>query len=146
VQRHHGLDAVEVERVLDEESGLLGLAGAADMRAVEEAARRGERDALLALEVYVYRLRSGIAAMAAAMGGVDAVTFTGGVGEGSAQVRATAIAGLGFIGLAVDPVRNEAVGEADRELSPPDAHVKAFLVHAREDLEVAREVRTILKR
>ena len=145
LQRHRGLTVGEVERVLDEESGIRGLSGrSADMRVVEQAAGEGDPRAKLALDVYVHRLRAGIAAMAASMGGLDVLAFTGGVGEGSAYVRAAAVAGLAFLGLRLDPDRNAGDIGTDIELSPEDARVQVLLVHAREDLQIAREVRAVL--
>ncbi len=113
------------------------------MRAVLAGADAGEAPAVLALDVYLHRLRASIAAMAASLGGIDVLVFTGGVGERSASIRAMAADGLGFLGVAVDPSRNEAVGE-DREISPERAAVRVLVVAAREDLEIAREVRQIL--
>lgn len=147
VQRHHGLGIAEVERALDEDSGLRGLAGGSgDMRQVEHAIDAGDAQAALAFDVYVHRLCAGIAAMAASLGGIDAVAFTGGVGEGSARVRSEAAKRLTFLGLSVDDRRNGETGEDDRVLSPDDAAVPALLVHAREDLEITREVRRVLSR
>jgi acetate kinase len=98
-------------------------------------------DELEALEVYVHRLRAGIAAMAAALGGLDVVAFTGGVGERSAEVRTRAAAGLGFLGLRIDEALN---GHAspDVEVTADTAAVRTVVVRAREDLEIARQVRT----
>ena len=110
------------------------------------AARRGRRRRArsLALDVYLHRLRASIAAMAAALGGLDALVFTGGVGERSAPIRAMAAEGLAFLGIAVDPSRNED-GEADRrDRAARCAGVRVFVVAAREDLEIAREVRSVL--
>ena len=128
---------------LEHRSGLLGLAGTADMRAVVERAGAGDAQALLALETYLHRLRGGIAAMAASMGGVDAVVFTGGVGENAPVVRAGAIEGLGFLGVAIDPGRNRAAA-ADRVISPDGAPVACLVLAAREDLQIATETRTVL--
>ena len=96
----HGLDADALEQGLDREGGVRGLAGDADMRAV---LARDDDDARLAIDVYVHRLRAGIAAMAAALGGLDALVFTGGVGEHAPQVRARTAGGLGFLGVELDP-------------------------------------------
>ena len=138
-----GLSIAEIGEGLERESGLLGLAGTADMRAVLAGAAAGDERAALALGVYLHRLRASIAAMAASLGGIDALVFTGGVGERSAQVRAMTAEGLGFLGVAVDPSRNEA-SDADREISPDDASVRLLVVAAREDLQIAREVRQTL--
>src|SRR5262249_46417608 len=96
----------EMTDALEHASGLLGLAGTAGMREVLEQAGAGGERALLARDVYIHRLRAGIAAMAAALGGLDAIAFTGGVGENSAEVRARALDGLGHLGIAIDPGRN----------------------------------------
>ena len=123
--------------------GLLALAGTDDMRAVVERAARGEERALVALDVYAHRLRAGIAAMAAALGGLDALVFTGGVGERSPQVRAAAAAGLGFLGVELELERNAAVGGAEAEIGAAGAAARV-VVHAREDLEIARGVRAVV--
>jgi acetate kinase len=128
---------------LEHESGLLGLAGTADMREVLARVQSGDGDAQLALDVYVHRLRAGIAEMAAALGGFDVLVFTGGVGERSAEIRARAVAGLGFLGAALDGEAN-AAAQPDAELGAADAAVRVFVVRAREDLEIARQARALL--
>jgi acetate kinase len=140
---HAGMPPAEVAATLERRSGLLGLAGTADMRVILASAEAGEPDARLALDVYVHRLRSSIAAMTASLGGLDAVVFTGGVGEHAPLVRALTADGLGFLGVELDPARN-ADGPEDRELSPDGARVRAFVLTAREDLEIAHEVREVL--
>lgn len=112
----------ELADALEHRSGLLGLAGDADMQAVLAAEEAGNGDAALAVGVYLHRLRAGIAAMAAALGGIDALVFTGGVGEHSAAIRERTVDGLGFLG----------------------AGVRTFVIEAREDLQIAREVRSVL--
>jgi acetate kinase len=139
-----GMAERELAEALEHESGLLGLAGTADMRAVIAAAEREEPAAVLALDVYVHRLRAGIAAMAAALDGLDALVFTGGVGEHASEVRARAAAGLGFLGVALDDAANDAAG-ADAEIGAPGAPVRTLVVEAREDLEIARGVRSALR-
>jgi acetate kinase len=136
----HGLDADALERGLDREGGIKGLAGDADMRAV---LARDDADARLAVDVYVHRLRAAVAAMAAAMDGVDALVFTGGVGEHAPEIRARAAAGLGFLGVALDDDANARASE-DADVGVPGAAVRTLVVTAREDLEVAREVRRLL--
>jgi len=145
LQDHAGLTAAATSDALDRRSGVLALAGTADMREVlrRAASGSGHADARLALEVYVHRLRAGVAAMAAAMNGLDALVFTGGVGEHAAEVRAGAADGLAFLGVAVDAGRNGAV-EGDADVSAPDARVRTLVVRAREDVEIARQVRSVL--
>jgi acetate kinase len=137
------LSELEMAHALEHESGLLGLAGTADMRIVLEAAAAGEADARLALDVYLHRLRAGIAAMAAAMVGLDAVVWTGGVGQHSPAIRAAASDGLGFLGVRVARELNDAPG-IDRNVSAPGATVQSLVITAREDLEIARQVRAVL--
>jgi acetate kinase len=140
--REAGLSAEEVGDALELRSGMLALAGTADMRAAVAAAAAGDAAAAAALEVYLHRLRGMVASMAAAAGGIDVLVFTGGVGEGSAPVRAGAAAGLGFLGVAVDEAA--AAGGGDHEITAPASPVRTFVVAAREDVEIARGVRAVL--
>jgi len=137
------LDVAEMSAALEHEGGLLALAGTADMREVLVRADSGDDEARVALGVYLHRLRAGIAAMAAALGGLDALVFTGGVGERSAPVRAAAADGLGFLGVAVDAARNGAP-DGDADVSADGAPVRTLVVPAREDVEIARQVRALL--
>jgi acetate kinase len=137
------LSADETNDVLEHRSGLLALAGTADMAEILERVAGRDAAAVLALDVYVHRLRGAIAAMAASLGGLDALVFTGGVGEHAAAVRAAAAEQLGFIGVSLDPDRNrEAV--RDEDISSSGASVRTLLITAREDLEIARQVRDLL--
>jgi acetate kinase len=144
VQRHGELGVDEAERALDREAGLLGLSGrSGDMREVIAGAEDGDERCRLAFNVYVHRLAASVAAMAASMSGIDGLVFTGGVGENSALVRGTAGARLSFLGAAIDDERN-GQGQDDRLISPSEADVQVLVVAAREDLEIAREVRALL--
>ncbi|MBF6557847.1 MAG: acetate/propionate family kinase [Acidimicrobiales bacterium] len=140
LEEHVGTPAAELAATFEHRSGLFGLAGTADMREVLAGSTAGDPDARLALEVYVHRLRAGIAAMAAAMGGMDALVFTGGVGERSPDVRKLAVSGLGFLGVELDEAANER-GEADRTIHAADSGIPVLVVAAREDLEIAAETR-----
>jgi acetate kinase len=143
LEEHVGMPSSELASTLEHRSGLLGLSGMADMRAVLDAESTGDADAALAVGVYLHRLRAGVAAMVAAMGGLDGLVFTGGVGERSAPVRWRAAQGLGYLGVALDEAANR-TAQPDRELSAPGAAVRTFVVEAREDLEIARGVRQVL--
>jgi acetate kinase len=143
LERDQGPSEHELGLALEQQSGLLGLAGSADMRDVLDRADDRDRDARLALDVYLHRLRAGIAAMAAALGGLDALVFTGGVGEHAPAVREGAAKGLGFLGVALDEAANRAA-TADAEIGESDAAVRALVITAREDLEIARQVRRLL--
>ncbi len=140
---HAKMPPAELAATLEHRSGLLGLAGTADMREVIAAMEAGRHEAILALGVYIHRLRAAIAAMTASLGGLDALVFTGGVGEHAPVVRALAAEGLGFLGVELDPARNEA-GPDDREIGADGAAVRVLVLAAREDLEIAREVRSVL--
>jgi acetate kinase len=139
-----GLD--EVAAGLEESSGLAGLSGVptGDVRDVQRAGADGHRAARLAIEVYLHRLRREIAAMAAAMNGLDMLVFTGGIGEHNPAIRAEAAEGLGFLGVRIDPERNAAT--ADAVISSPDDAVLAVVITAREDIEMARQARQVLAR
>ena len=142
LQQHERLSVDEMADALEHESGLAGLAGTPDMR---ELLAREDADAQLALAVYVHRLRAGIGAMAATLGGIDALLFTGGVGERAPRVRELACEGLAHLGVELDPGRNAgAVG--DEDVSRPGAPVRVLVVRAREDLEMARQARALMGR
>jgi acetate kinase len=132
-----------VADALEHGSGLYGLAGTADMREVLQRAETGDRDATLALDVYVHRLRAAIAAMAVAIDGLDALVFTGGVGEHAPALRARAAAGLASLGVVLDTERN-AAATTDADIGAPGAAVRTLVITAREDLEIAGQVRTAL--
>jgi acetate kinase len=143
IEPPHGT-AREMGDALEHRSGLLALAGSADMREVLARAANDER-ARLAIDVYVHRLRGAIAQMAASLGGLDALVFTGGIGERSAQLRALATETLGFLGLELDEASNHsASGGADSEISGSEAGARTLVVAAREDLEIAGQVMNVL--
>ncbi|MGC2373376.1 MAG: acetate/propionate family kinase [Solirubrobacteraceae bacterium] len=139
------LSAHELADTLEHRSGLLGLAGTADMREILLRVDAGDPPAQLALGVYIHRLRAGIAAMTASLAGIDVLAFTGGVGEHSSAVRALATERLGFLGVALDATRNE-TASTDADISASGSHVHAVAIGAREDLEIARQVRAALSR
>lgn len=143
LEEHTGMPTSELAAALENRSGLVGLAGDGDMKAVLEAEAAGDEHARLAVAVYLHRLRREVGAMAAALDGVDALVFTGGVGERSAAIRARACEGLGYLGVEIDATRN-AAPELDAEISSEGAGVSTFVVAAREDIEIARGVRSAL--
>jgi acetate kinase len=150
LRRGLGLD--ELSGGLEKSSGLAGLAslpgGSGDMREVRAAADAGSAAARLAIDVHTHRLRQEIAAMAAAMDGLDALVFTGGIGEHQPQVRAEAAGGLSFLGVSLDPERNGRTrgGDSanDADVSALSAPVRALVITAREDIEIVRQVRSAL--
>ena len=140
---HETMSERELADALEHRSGLLGIAGTADMREILARAEDGNPAAQLALEVYLHHLRAGVAAMAAALGGIDALVFTGGVGQRSPRVRELAVEGLDFLGLTIDVQRNRTT-QGDADVSRPGADAKTLVIVAREDLEIARQVRAAL--
>jgi acetate kinase len=138
--QHTDLSTDEVSAGLEHSAGLAGLSRlpSGDMREVLRAAAAGDEPARLALDVYVHRLRREIAAMAAAMNGLDVLVFTGGVGEHSGRVRAAAADGLEFLGVSLDPAQDSVSSDADITGSGP---VRVLVITAREDIEIARQAR-----
>src|SRR5438105_3419179 len=135
----HGWGTEEVRDQLATGGGLAGLSGipGGDVRDLEAAAAAGSRRAELALEVFVYQVKKTIGAFAAAMGGLDAVAFTGGIGENSPRLRSECCAGLVFLGIHIDPAKNQS-GSGDREVSEVDAPVSVLALSTNEELIVAR--------
>jgi acetate kinase len=141
--QHTGMAEGELASALEHDSGLKGLAGSGDMRIVLARADDGDAASRLALDVWEHRLRALIAGMAAALGGLDALVFTGGIGERSATIRTRAVQGLDFLGLAIDDEHNQSA-HGDQELTADGAAVRTLVVQAREDLEIARQTRSAL--
>ena len=145
LEEHVHMPPAELAAALEHRSGLYGLAGTADMREILARAAAGDSRAELARETYLHRLRASIAAMAAAMNGLDAIVFTGGVGENSAEIRRRAMDGLDFLGIAADPASNDS-GAGDREIGAPAGPTRALVIAAREDIEIACQVRATFAR
>jgi acetate kinase len=141
---HEKLPPAELADALEHRSGLLGLSGTGDMQELLGRVAAADPAALLALEVYVHRLSGGVAAMTAALGGLDVLVFTGGVGAHSAEVRERVAAKLAFLGIALDGKRNREPG-ADRDIAGDGAAVRTLVLAAREDLEIAGQVRAVLE-
>ena len=149
LQREEGLTAAQIDELLNKKSGLLGLSGSSsDMREILEAADAGQPRALLALKTYCYRIRKYLGAYAASMGGLDTVIFTGGVGVGSAVVRALALQGLDCMGIRLDAQRNgeaHGAGEVFR-ISTDGSPVTVLVVPTDEERMMAREALRTLSR
>lgn len=135
----------EVRRQLARQSGLAGLSGVAggDVRDITAAAKSGSADAQLALDVFSYQVKKTIGAYTAAMGGLDAIAFTGGIGENSAELREACCRGLEFLGVEIDPRRNSE-GSGDRLVSSESSRVKVACVATNEELVVARRAYRVL--
>jgi acetate kinase len=149
LERTEGLTATQSEELLNKKSGLLGLSGvSSDMREVIAAADQGQHRALIALKAYCYRVRKYIGAYVAAMGGLDAIIFTGGIGQGSAAVRALALQGLDCMGIRLDLQRNREARGFDEvcRISTDDSQVAVLVVPTDEERMMAREALRALSR
>jgi acetate kinase len=144
LEEHVRMPPAELAATLEHRSGLLGLAGTADMRIILAAEAEGDEAAALAVGVYLHRLRASVAAMVAALGGLDVLVFTGGVGENAPAIRSRLCADLSYLGVSVDSDANDAAPN-DAEITAPGALVRALVITAREDLEVVRQVREVLE-
>ena len=143
LMREKGFDADRLDRALNHESGLLGVSGvSSDMRQLL-AAMPQQEDARLAIDVYVHRLRQTIGAMAATLGGVDALVFTAGVGENAPEIRRRACENFGFLGVELDEQAN-ARCKCDADIATPASRARVLVIATREDLTIVREVRRIL--
>jgi acetate kinase len=146
LMRHNQLTGEQLDELLNQHSGLLGISGVSgDMREILTAVKNGHKRATLALEIYVHRLRAGIGAMIAVLGGIDALVFTAGVGENSAEVRAAACQKLEYAGVKLDPEKN-AKSPRDEDISDRSSAVRILLIRAGEDWEIARDCWTLLHR
>ncbi|RLD46363.1 MAG: acetate kinase [Bacteroidetes bacterium] len=139
-----GLNATNT--LLNKHSGVLGISGvSSDMREVEAAAENGNERAILALRMYEYRIKKYIGAYAAAMGGVDAIIFTGGIGENASETRANVMTGLEFLGIDFDFEKNDGVRGKEIELTKEGSRVKVWIIPTDEELVIARDTYEIVK-
>jgi acetate kinase len=142
MHRRTGASFEELDAALNKESGMLALSGAIDMRAVERAAAGGDRAAQTALEIYCYRIRKYIGSYIAALGGADAIAFTAGIGENSAEVRAGALGSLVALGVQLDEAANAAGGPV---ISTPDSPITVMVIPTNEEGEIARQTANLLR-
>lgn len=139
LNRKGGYSVDELDRLLNKQSGLLGLTGTNDVRDVTARAAAGDSLAELGLQVYVHRLRHYIGSYLVALDGADVIAWCGGVGENSAEVRKRALAGMEWLGIELDAQRNEAPGSGIREISTDSSRVRVLVVPTNEELEIARQ-------
>ncbi len=138
------LSVDQIDTLLNKQSGLKGLCGENDFRSITAMVEAGDESAKLAFEVYIHRLRRYIGAYMVELGGVDVITFTAGVGENSAAVRAAALAGLETFGIVVDPERNAVRSKEPRKISTDDSRVTVLVVPTNEELEIARQAAEVV--
>jgi acetate kinase len=151
--RHSDQSIDRLDHLLNHNSGLLGISGISnDLRQITQAIEQNHERAQLAFDIFVHRLRSGIGAMLASLGGVDALVFTGGIGENSAAIRAAACEGFGFVDLALDLELNQATPIdsprerlRQRDIAQPDSKVRVLVIHTEEDWSIAQECYEMLK-
>ena len=141
--RHKGLDVEELDNALNHESGLLGISGiSSDLRQILSELPHNP-DARLAVDLYVYRLVQTIGAMVATLGGIDALVFTAGVGEGSPEIRKRVCEKLNYLGLELDPAANENC-QPDSDIATPASTARILVIATREDLTILRETRRLV--
>src|SRR5262249_22446999 len=139
LMRQDRLPAEEIDEMLNQKSGLLGISGVSgDMREILAGMKQGHQRARLAFDIYAHRLRAGIGAMVAVLGGIDALVFTAGVGENSPEVRSVACGKLEFLGLKLDEEANAQVS-AEGDIATPDSQARILVIRAQEDWAIARE-------
>jgi acetate kinase len=139
LMRERHLTGEQLDDLLNKQSGLLGISGvSSDMREIVSAIKKGNERAKLAFDIFVHRLQTGIGAMIAALGGIDTLIFTAGIGENSSEVREAACANFSFLGLQLDSAKNTSA-QPDQDVSTPDSRVRVLVVRAQEDWAIARE-------
>ncbi|MFP8918811.1 acetate/propionate family kinase [Megasphaera sp.] len=146
VMDNHNLSTKEMDTLMNKKSGVLGISGvSSDFRDLGQAAAEGNERAQLALDMFHYQVRKEIGAFAAAMGGVDVITFTAGVGENGIEDRAAIAEGLEYLGVKLDPQRNNVRGK-DALISTDDSTVKMYVIPTNEEIMIARDTKDIVSK
>lgn len=138
IMKEQGLSVDDVNKLLNKQSGMLGLTGFSDMRDVEAAYLKGDANAVVGVQVYVYTIVKFIGSYIAALGGVDAIVFTAGIGENSPLIRKLVLERLSYLGIKVDEEANNRRGETE-EISTRDSQVRAFVIPTNEELMIAKD-------
>lgn len=144
--RATGLENDALESLLNRESGLKGICGVNDMREILRRADAGDERAALAIDVYAYRIKKYIGAYCAALGRIDAIVFTAGIGENSPEIRSRACSGLSALGIEIDPGRNASPDDGAREIQPADTPLKVLVIPTDEELEIAEQTVDCIRR
>lgn len=146
LMKHENLSADEIDTIMNKKSGLLGVSGTtSDMREIQAARDNGDKRAALAQDMYFYRVRKYIGSYAAAMGGVDVILFTGGVGENKQNCREVALEGLEFMGVKLDKKKNMEVQGEEAIISTPDSKVTVCVIPTDEELMIATDTMELVK-
>jgi acetate kinase len=146
LSRKMGRPFEQIEEILNKESGLKGICGMNDMREIQRSAEAGDAQAELAIEMFCYRIKKYIGSYYAVLGRVDAIVFTGGIGENSARVRRGSCEGLAALGIALDDGRNETASLGIAEIQSEHSRVKILVVPTDEELEIARQTIQTIRR
>jgi acetate kinase len=139
----HGYDTETIDRLLNKESGLKGIAGTNDMREIIAMAEKGDENASLALQLFVYRIRKYIGAYAVALGSLDGIVFTGGIGEHAVKVREMVCEGLEILGMVLDEKRNRSLGNKVGYFNAEKSRIKLLVIPTDEELEIALQTESI---
>jgi acetate kinase len=145
LQHQYGMTTGEISDELNHHSGMMAMSGSSDMRKILNRSEQGDVNSQLALDMYCYRIKKNIGSYIAALGHVDALIFTGGVGENAAKIRWQACEQLNGLGIEIDAIRNEQFTDDMVEISCTDSRVKVMVVRTNEELQIAREVNSFLK-
>ena len=146
IMRKEQIDISTANSLINKHSGMLGITGvSSDMREIKAAACEGNERALLGLDMYNYRIRKYIGSYVAALGGVDAIVFTGGIGENAPDTREGVCKGLEFLGLDFDFDKNNEIRGVDAEISKPNSKVKVLVIATNEELVIAQDTEEIVK-
>jgi acetate kinase len=141
---HMGMTFKDINRCLNRESGLKGLCGTNDMREIVSKKNAGDERAEMALDVFAYRIKKYIGAYFAAMGHLDALVFTAGIGENSPIIRERSCRGLHLLGIDIDTERNNRVSKTIREISPKEGGVRVLVIPTNEELKIAQETQKVV--
>ena len=141
-----GYSAAEVKNLLNYESGMTGLTGHNDMRDVTARIESGDKEALLAYEMYAYRIKKYIGAYSAALNGLDAIVFTGGIGENDRLIRKMSSTNLEYLGIHFDEERNNGSDKGIFEINAEGSRVKLLVIPTNEELEIATQCYDLVKR
>jgi acetate kinase len=138
--QREGWSAEQLDRLLNHQSGLQGICGVSDMRSILAQAEQGDEAAVLAIDMYCYRIKKYIGAYCAVLGEVSALIFTGGIGEHAPVIREKAVQGLDNLGFSIDPAANRAQAEHNRDIGASDSRSRILVIRAEEEREIARQI------
>ncbi|MBC7914237.1 MAG: acetate/propionate family kinase, partial [Pyrinomonadaceae bacterium] len=141
---HLGYDIEQVSNLFNKRSGMLGLTGFSDMRDITKSIEEGNESAILAYDMYAYRIKKFIGSYTAALGGLDAIVFTAGVGENDAKTREMVCQDMEFFGIKIDSDKNKIRANGIREINTPDARTKVLIIPTNEELEIANQCISLL--